>query len=130
MACLCLHSSSDTQHSWFPNEDWISLRHHWSSPAAPVAGVRALGGASECAEWVNQRSGVQHIDNHDRRRNHVGSGDDEGAGHSSGVRGDPVGGTCNRCDRGVYAEVHEFRKIHYLRGHDGWIVWVRWIPRR
>jgi len=71
--------------------------------------MRALGGGSECAEWVNQRRGVQHIDDHDRRRNHVGSGHDEGAWHSSGVRGDRVGGTDNRCDRGVYAEVHEFR---------------------
>lgn len=93
-------------------------RHRSSRPAPP--GARLAGGKAS----VSFRRGVQRVDEHNRRRNHVDSGYSQGLRSYSGV-----GLDCTDCDvgghiGGVHAKVHVFRRFHHLRRIDEGVLWT------
>lgn len=100
----------------------------WSSGAAPPEAE--LGGGRGTEERLGGRCGVQCLNQHHRRWNHVHPGDSQGPWRGPGARADRDRGSSGGCLRGVHDEIHAFRTVDDLRRPDGRVFRLAWICRR
>lgn len=86
-----------------------------SKCSTAAGGAEVAGKACVCA-----RRGVQRVDEHNWRRNHVYSGDPEGARSDTSFAADCDYRRVIRNLGGVLDEVHAFRRDHHVRrNHEG-----------